>query len=140
MSVQSRQAVREEVGQILTTRLTDAQQVYTDQPTSFGGMSPVVVVASNGSERGQAGQQTFGGPAAPKFALDVYLFVLASTTNADDVLDTLEAGVAEFVAVYSRAQTWTAIGYAARTETQFVELLDGSEYKRERVPLIVTGR
>jgi hypothetical protein len=140
MSVQSRQLVREEVGQILAVRLTTAEQVHTDQPTDFGGVSPVVVVASGGSERGQAGQQTFGGPVAPKFMLDVYLFVLATTTNADDVLDTLEAGVAEFVSVYRSAITWSAIGYAGRTETQFVEMVDGSEYKRERIPLIVTGR
>lgn len=140
MTVQSRQVVREEVGQRLTARLTTAQQVYTDQPTDFGGMSPVVVVASSGSERGGATQRTFGGPIAPKFAIDVYVFVLAKTTNADDVLDTLEAAVAGFVSIAPQAVTWTAIGYDGRTETQFVEMIDGSEYKRERIPLVLTGR
>jgi hypothetical protein len=140
MSVQSRKAVREEVGQILTIRLASlAQQVYTDQPTSFGGQSPVVVVASTGSERDGQVQRTFGGPIAPKFTLDIYLFVLAATADADDLLDSLEAAVAEFVAVYSRAQTWTAISYDGRTETRFVEVLDGSEYKQERIPLLLTG-
>jgi hypothetical protein len=140
MSVQSRKVVREEVGAVLTTRLTGAT-VYPDQPTTFDGQSPVVVVASAGSERDSAPpQRTFGGPIAPKFALDVYVFVLATATNADDALDELEAAVAQFVSDVPKAETWTAIGYGGRTETSFVTILDGSEYKRERIPLVLTGR
>jgi hypothetical protein len=141
MSVQSRKVVREEVGQVLSIRLSSlAQQVYTDQPNSFDGQSPVVVVTSDGTEREGQVQRTFGGPIAPKFMLDVYVFVLATAANADDALDTLEAAVAEFVAAYPEAQTWTAIGYRERSETTFVTVLDGSEYKRERIPLVLTGR
>ena len=140
MSVQSRRAVREEVGQYLTTRLDTAQQVYTDQPASFDGQSPVVVVASNSSEREGSSRRTFGGPIAPSFGLDVYVFVLAASENADDALDELESNVASFVAEVPSAQTWTAIGYGGRTETEFVTIFDGSEYKRERIPLVLTGR
>jgi hypothetical protein len=151
MSVQSRKVVREEVGQVLAMRLTTAQQVYTDQPTDFQGQSPVVVVTSDGSERdGGPVQRTFGGPVAPKFYLDIYVFVATLEKNAggedvtnadaDNQLDTLEAGVAEFVAAYPSAQTWTAIGYSGRTDTTFVTVLDGSEYKRERIPLVITGK
>jgi hypothetical protein len=151
LSVASRKAAREELGQVLTNRLGTAQQVYTDQPPDFGGQSPVVVVASAGSERdGQQGQRSFGGPVAPKFLLDVYTFVLAmeqdgsgntvTNSDADDELDTLEQGVAQMVSDAPRAQTWTAIGYRERTDTTFVTVLDGSEYKRERIPLVLTGR
>jgi hypothetical protein len=141
MSVQSRKVVREEVGAILTMRLASlAQQVYTDQPNSFDGQSPVVVVTSDGSEREGQVQRTFSGPIAPKFMLDIYVFVLVTTTNADDALDELEAAVAEFVSVYPSATTWTAIGYRERSETTFVTVLDGSEYKRERIPLVLTGK
>jgi hypothetical protein len=64
MSVQSRKAVREELGQVLAMR-SDRRTVYTDQPADFDGQSPVVVVASAGSERdGSATQRTFGGPVA----------------------------------------------------------------------------
>lgn len=140
MSVQSRRAVREEVGAFLTTRLTTAEHVYTDQPTDFGGLSPVVVVASSGSEREGAAKRTFGGPIAPLFALDVYVFVRASATNADDKLDDIEAAVAQFVSDIPTAQTWTAIGYGGRTETEFTTTVDGNEYKRERIPLTLTGR
>lgn len=139
MTVQSRKAVREEVGQILTTRLTGAT-VHTDQPRTFGGESPVVVIASSGSEREGESRRTFGGPIAPTFALDVYVFVLADATNADDVLDDLEQSIAQFVSVYPSGQTFTAVGYGGRTETSFVLIVDGSEYKRERIPLVLTGR
>ena len=140
MSVQSRRVVREEVGALLTTRLTTAQRVYADQPTDFGGQSPVVVVASSGSERDGSPRRTFGGPIAPSFALDVYVFVLASAANVDDAMDDLEAAVAQFVSDVPSAQSWSAVGYSAATETQFVTVLDGTEYKRERIPLVLTGR
>ena len=141
MTVQSRKVVREEVGAILAMRLASlAQQVYTDQPNSFDGQSPVVVVTSDGSEREGQVQRTFSGPIAPKFMLDIYVFVLATTANADDALDQMEAALAEFVAAYPSAQTWTAIGYRERSETTFVTVLDGSEYKRERIPLVLTGK
>jgi hypothetical protein len=139
VSVQSRKAVREEIGALLTTRLTGAT-VYPDQPSSFDGQSPVVVVASAGSEREGIAHRTFGGPIAPQFALDVYVFVLATATNADDALDDLEASIAQLVADVPQARSWTAIGYGAATSTEFVTVLDGSEYKRERIPLVLTGR
>jgi hypothetical protein len=125
---------------LLTTRLTAAQQVYADQPTDFSGQSPVVVVASGGSERDGSPRRTFGGPIAPSFALDVYVFALAGEANVDDTLDDLEAAVAQFVSDVPSAATWSAISYGAATETQFVTVVDGTEYKRERIPLVLTGR
>ncbi len=139
MSVQSRRAVREEIGRLLRSRLTGAQQVYDDQPTSFDGQSPVVVVASSGSEREGTNKRTFGGPIAPTFALDVYVFVVATTTNADDALDDLEQAVAQLVSDAPIGATWTALGYGGPTETSFVVVLDSTEYKRERIPLVLTG-
>lgn len=150
MSVQSRKVVREEVGQFLSTRLTTASQVYTDQPSDFGGQSPVVVVTSSGSDREGLNKRTFGGPIAATFRLDVYVFVATTKKNsvgedvpnsdADDQLDTLEASIAQFVSDAPSAQTWTALSYGAGTETTFVEVLDGAEYKRERIPLTITGK
>jgi hypothetical protein len=64
--------VREDFGAVLTARLTSAQAVHTDQPTDFGGLSPVVVLVSAGSERKQL---TLRGQ-APRFYLDCYVFVL----------------------------------------------------------------
>jgi hypothetical protein len=48
MSVLSRKAVREELGQVLAARLTTAT-VYPDQPTSFDGR----VTGSGGGISGQ---------------------------------------------------------------------------------------
>jgi hypothetical protein len=115
------------------------------------GESPVVVVASAGSERdGSATQRTFSGPIAAKFALDVYVFVLTFIKDDDGNsitktmptmrLMTLECAIAQAVADYPSAQTWTAIGYGGRTEAAILEILDGSQYKRERIPLVLTGK
>lgn len=141
MTIQSRRAVREEVGAVLTNALAViAQYVYTDQPPSFGGQSPVVVVASDGSGRDGTNKRTFGGPIAPTFYLDIYTFVLSATENGDDALDGLEQRIAQAVSDNPSGNTWTAIGYGGRTETTFVTIVDGSEYKRERIPLVITGK
>lgn len=150
MSVASRQRVREELGSVLAAQLGAAQQVYTDQPTDFGGQSPVVVVASAGTEREGPGRRTFGGPVAPLFSLDVYVFVrsvLEDTDgnpvvnpDTDDQLDGLEAAIAQVVADYPKAESWSALSYAGRSETTFVTVLDGTEYKRERIPLVLQGK
>ena len=150
MSVASRQAAREELGAILTSELTTAAAVHTDQPASFGGQSPVVVVASAGTAREGGAKRTFGGPIAPTFYLDVYVFVATVVknaagedivnTSADDQLDTLEAGVAQVVADYPKATNWTALSYEGRSNTEFVTIIDGSEYKRERIPLALTAK
>ncbi len=141
MSVQSRRAVREEIGAVLTSALAGlTQRIYTDQPLSFGGESPVVVVASDGSEREGTNKRTFGGPIAPTFHLDIYTFVLSATTNGDDALDDLEQGIAQIVSDNPGSGSWTAISYGGRTETAFITVVDGTEYKRERIPLTITGK
>ena len=148
MSVASRATARAAVGAALSSTLTDAQAVYTTQPTAFGGLSPVVVVASAGSMREGAPRRTFGGPIAPQFYLDVYVFVATTIRNgsgedvlnedADAQLDALEAAVAQFVADYPSPH-WSAISYAGRTTTEFVTVVDGTEYKRETIPLVLTS-
>jgi hypothetical protein len=142
--------VREELGAVLAAQLSAAQQVYSDQPTAFGGQSPVVVLASVGTEREGPGRRTFGGPVAPAFYLDVYVFVRSvledtdgnpvANPDTDDQLDGLEAAIAQVVADYPKAQSWSAIGYAGRSDTTFVTVLDGTEYKRERIPLVLQGK
>jgi len=148
VSVASRQAVRAALGAALTTTLTDAQAVYTTQPAAFGGLSPVVVVASAGSMREGAPRRTFAGPVAPQFYLDVYVFVattirdgsgeLVLNEDADAQLDAIEQQVAQLVAGYS-SSAWSAISYAGRTTTEFVTVIDGTEYKRETIPIVLTS-
>jgi len=146
VSVPSRQTVREHFGAVLTARLTSAQAVHTDQPTDFGGLSPVVVLASAGSERKQL---TFRGQ-APRFYFDCYVFVLAVVrdgsgnpavnTTADDELDTIEQQLAQTIADVQDGPSWMAVDYDGRSKAEFVTLIDGSEYKRELIPLALTAR
>lgn len=144
MSVPNRKTVRDEFGALLTARLTEAQAVYTDQPTDFGGLSPVVVIASRGSTRTQL---TLRGQ-MPSFALTCYVFVLSVVRDgsgnpivnaqADDELDTIEHAVAQTVTDCQAGASWMALDYDGRSETEFVTLVDGSEYKREAIPLRFT--
>ena len=148
MSVASRATARAALGAALGTILTDAQAVYTSQPAAFGGLSPVVVVASAGSDREGAPRRTFAGPVAPQFYLDVYVFVATTVRNgsgedvlnndADAQLDALEQQVAQLVASYA-SSAWSAISYAGRTTTEFVTVIDGTEYKRETIPIVLTS-
>ena len=50
----------------------------------------------------------------------------------------LERQVAQFVASYA-SSAWSAISYAGRTTTEFVTVVDGTEYKRETIPLVLTS-
>ena len=148
MSVANRSVARIAVGTALGAVLTDAQAVYTTQPASFGGLSPVVVVASAGADREGLPRRTLGGPVAPLFYLDVYVFVATVikdgsgndvlNTDADNQLDAIEAGVAQFVASY-RSSAWSAISYDGRSATEFVTVIDGTEYKREKIALVLTS-
>ena len=138
MSVSSRATVRLAIGTALSSVLTSAQAVYTDQPAAFGGLSPVVVVASAGSMREGPPRRTFGGPVAPQFYLDVYVFVATAIRDGDQ-LDAIEAAVAQFVAQNPKAATYSAISYEGRTSTEFVTVIDGTEYKRETIPLVLTS-
>lgn len=134
MSVPSRKLTRETFATLLQTTLSGAQIVHSDQPITLDGQSPAVVVASGGTERTQA---TFGGTKAT-FYLDVYVFVLA-TDDGDDLLDTLEAELAETVTQNQRGALWSAISYDGRSKTEFLKTLDGKQYKSELIPLRFTS-
>jgi len=138
MSVQNRKAVREEFGALLSAVLTP-YVVYVDQPSDFEGQSPVVVLASTGSEREGATRRTFGGPIAPLFRITAYVFVLPGS-GADDQLDDIERSIAQLIADQVSGASWSAIGYSERTTAEFISILDGTEYKREIIPLAFTGR
>jgi hypothetical protein len=79
----TRRQVRDAFAELARGHVTDAQRVYpltnddgerVTQPFDFSGESPVVVVASSGTERGQ---KTFRG-AMPTYYLDVHVFVRAT--------------------------------------------------------------
>lgn len=135
MSVASRATARAELQALLQQRVTDAASVPSTQPDDFGGQSPVVVVASGGSDRQRL---TLRGT-QPKFYLDVYVFVRATDT-ADAMLDLIEQEIAQAIEGAQDAASWMAIDYAGRSTTTFIQPVDGTEYKMERIPLQLTAR
>ncbi len=150
----TRRQVRDAFAELARGHVTDAQRVYpltadderVTQPFDFSGESPVVVVASAGSERQQL---TFRG-SAPIYYLDVHLFVRATgidgsgntvtVVGIDDTLDDLEHAVGTLISAVQTGEHWTAIDYDGRSRAEFLTILDGTEYKREIIPLKITAR
>lgn len=145
MSVRNRREVRDALATLLDTALTSAELVYPltnadgeriTQPPDFGGESPVVVVASSGTERTQL---TFGGQ-LPRVYLDIYTFVRADALAPDDLLDDLEQQLGQAITNAQSSTYWTAIDYDGRSQTEFITTLHGTEYKREKTTLKITAR
>ena len=140
----SRKDIRAAWGAILRASLTaDDDSIYAGQPTALDGASPIIIVASAGTDRtgGSADRSkaTFGGGVVPMFDLDVYTYVLA-TADADDLLDTIEDELSAAVERNQKHSLWTAVVYRGPTQTKFLEVQDGTQYKYEIAPLRFTGR
>lgn len=122
MSAFNRKVARERMASVLTTALTPtlAQAVYAYTPAKFSGQSPVVCVASGGSERTRAhvGTNTWD----TWVYLTLFVFVLYAELpggtwtrqNAEDRLDALEQAIADAVMTYkSDAGYWDGLYFAA---------------------------
>ena len=137
-----RKTIREAFATLLTSALTAAQVVYDHQPGDFGGQSPAVTVGSGGSSRPP---MTFQGNQTTVY-LDVDVFVLTSESaggsytqaDAEDALDQVETQLAGVIAADANQEngTWNTLDYADRSQTEFV-IVDGKEYKRERIPIAI---
>ena len=151
----TRRQVRDALAELARAHIPDAQRIYpltnddgerVTQPFDFSGESPVVVVASAGSEPQQL---TFRG-SAPIYYLDVHVLVRATAIDEsgntvtvagiDDTLDGLEHAVGTLIAAVQNGEHWTAIDYDGRSRAEFLTVLDGTEYKREIIPLKITAR
>lgn len=140
----SRKGIREAWGAILRASLTaDDDSIYAGQPTALDGASPIIIVASAGTDRtggtADRSKATFGGGVVPMFDLDIYVYVLA-TADADDLLDTIEDELNAAVERNQKHSLWTAVVYRGPTQTKFLEVQDGTQYKYEIAPLRFTGR
>lgn len=150
----SRKQVRDAFAELVRGYVAVAQRVYpltvdderVTQPFGFSGESPVIVVASAGSARPQ---KTLRGT-IPIFYLDIHLFVRATAIDGDgntvtvaeidDALDDLEDALAQLVAAVQNGEHWTAVDYDGRSRAEFLTILDGTEYKREIIPLKIAAR
>lgn len=135
MTVVDRADVRTAFYQLLAVNVTAAQQVANGFVPDFGGVSPLVVVASSSVSR----QRLSLRGSQPKVTLEIFTFTRA-TTGADDLIDATERQIAQVVEDNQGAARWSAIDYAGDTEVGFYEGLDGVEYRRERIALVFTAR
>ena len=60
--------------------------------------------------------------------------------DLDDTLDSLEHAVGTLISAVQTGEHWTAIDYDGRSRAEFLTVLDGTEYKREIIPLKITAR
>jgi hypothetical protein len=133
----SRKAIRQQFALLLQANVTAAQVIYDHQPGDFGGQSPAICVGSAGSERTR---MSFRGSRLTCY-LDVDVFVLTADgtsvytqADAENALDDVEAQLAACLDDVQQAAGWEAIDYAGRSQTDFL-IVDGKEYKRERIPI-----
>lgn len=142
----SRATIRAAIAALLESALVGtgkpAEAVYDHLKPDFGGASPVVAVASAGSNRAAfAGR----GPRV-EHELDIYVFVLRaeagveesySAEEADAALDAIEAKVAEVVAANEETADWHLAQYAGESTIITAEI-GGEQYWMERIPLRFT--
>lgn len=141
----SRASIRAAFGALITSQLVGdgklLQAAYDYAPLDFGGASPVVAMASAGSARPKASS----GGASARHRIDLFIFVLRAEAekgaytpaDADAALDTIEAALADLVAVADDNPAWSSVAYAAESTIEPQEI-GGASYWMERVPLLFT--
>lgn len=117
-----------------------AQVVYGGQIADFQGQSPVVVVASAGTDRKRWTFQ--GGKAVHRFK--VFVFVLYKDAaagwdeeDAEDKLDEIEEAIAGILdANAGKCNYWQSLSYEGASECAAVPVA-GEEYRVETIPVVV---
>lgn len=135
----SRQSIRTQLAALLAANVPSAQAVYAYEPGDLNGQSPVLVIASAGSERMW---RSHGTPHLRVYlTVDVYTRAAESATGgytyatSADVIDTVEAQIATTIDAHqTEPGLWVGITYADRSLVEF-GLWDALPYFRERIPL-----
>ncbi len=135
----ARRQVREALAIVLQNGLSsvDDTAIYEGQIIALDGSTPLVIVASAGSDRtgtGQQGRATFSGGAFPVYFIDVYSYVL-STVDADDTLDAIDTEMAQAIQDNQNHTLWKAITYREPSRMRGLIQSDGRQYKYEVTPL-----
>lgn len=133
----NRETVRDALVTLLSSALTGAgnpaQAVYGYQVGDFQGQSPVVVVASAGSQREPfqlRGQRNL-------LYFNIFVFVLFDDPDTDwdeddaeDRIDLIEKEIADVVIDNRKTDNWTHIRLEGRSTVDSLQI-GGSEYRRE---------
>lgn len=151
-NVMSRETVRDFLATLLDTELTGAsdpvEAVYNHKVGDFNQQSPVLVVASAGSER----NRPRGGRGTARFETSFFLTIFSFVAyaiegedwdeqDAEDRLDLVEAGVAN-VLMDNRSQAqngsapWDSIEFEGRTDATQDVTVGGLAYRREVIDVV----
>ena len=145
MTITNRETKRDALVTLLTAGMVGsgkpAQAVYGYLVGDFAGLSPVVVVASSGSEREQ---RAVTSRQKNTFYFTVYSFVLYAENgtdwgedNCEDRIDLLEKTIAEIISDNRSTTNWAFLEIDGRSEVDSV-LIAGNEYRREAMSLVMT--
>lgn len=140
----SRKDIRAQLKTLLQTGLVGtgkpAQVVYGGQIADFQGQSPVVVIASAGTERRR---MTFeGGRAVHHFKIFVFVLYKDAAAgwdeeDAEDKMDEIEDAIAGILdANAGKCSYWQALSYDRASECAGVPVA-GEEYRVETIPVVV---
>lgn len=138
----NRETVRDALTSLLSTALVGTgkpvQAVYGYQPGTFGNASPVVAIASAGTE---PEQRAVTSRQKNNLYFNIYSFVayaVAGTTwgedDAEDRLDLIEKTIRDTISTNLSTSNWAFIEYDGRSVTDSV-LVGGVEYRREIIPI-----
>ena len=144
MSLTNRETKRDALGTLLSAALVGTgkpAQVFYGYPVGdFAGQSPVVVLASNGTE--------YEARAVTSVRKNTFYFVIYTFTlwgeagtawgedDSEDTLDLLEKTIRETISANLSTSNWAFIGYDGRTTVDSV-MIAGEEYKRESIPIFI---
>lgn len=143
MTVISRKDARNALAGYLSSTLTSAQKVYAYQVSDFSQEAPIVYITSSGSDR----QLLTGRGFSNAFSLNVHTFVLYPSEhtgknyneqNAEDILDQLEAQIAQAVLDIRGHSIIKSIQYQEGSNADTTVEIGGETYLHEIIPLILT--
>jgi len=143
MTVASRATIRTALASLITAYVTSAQIVYDHEPGDLGSDSPIIVLASQGSDRPPLTFQ--GNQSAFSFTVDIYTLAAESASGAYSysasatVVDSCEAQFAALIAASQENGFWSQIRYAGPSQIDFgIFGADAIPRFRERIPLRIT--
>lgn len=132
----SRKLIRETIAAGLAVNLPSAQAVYNHSKADFGGLSPVVRISSESSERPGLTRQ--GIRSIFRFTIEVWVLLTDrdgwTEKDAEDTLDTLETEIITWITQNHNTALWSTLVYDGQT-TIIVAIDGGDTWLIERIPI-----
>lgn len=132
----NRKLIREAIGAGLAANLPSAQAVYNHSKADFGGLSPVVRISSESSERPGLTRQ--GIRSIFRYTIEVWVLLTDrdgwTEQDAEDTLDTLETEIITWITQNHNTELWSALVYDG--QSTIIAAIDGGDtWLIERIPI-----